>query len=1361
MQPLRSLFTGITLFLLVAFSATGQECGIIYVAPNGASSGSTGTRSNPASLTHGLSLSNSTNNIVWLAAGTYTITDVISIPNDVTIEGGFDPGTWVKSNGTPSIINRTFNNTLPPPANALVAIAGLNASGFRLQDLTINVADATAPGISIYGIYLAACSNYSIVRCEVNTGQAGPGLAGGPGTPGTPGAPGSNGLPAGYENAPPPGGAGGAGVNPGGNGGISARWNGSSPGGQAGSGPGGCGGAGGNSGSGANCGCGLFGTSNNNDCEGNNPGPGQPGAVGAAGTAGAPGTPGAYASGYYTLGGPGGNGTAGGNGCGGGGGGGGGGRQQSGNDQTGGSGGGGGAGGGGGTGGTGGTGGGGSFAIFLWNNGSGGAIVDCFANAGPGGAGGAGGPGGAGGAGGAGGNGGPGFGCGTSTGANGGAGGAGGAGGPGGAGIAGPSVDLAEEGGGTPVAANGISAVPGNPPVISVDNYGCTNSDIHFSSPISGAWDFGSGANPQTANGSGPIAVTYPSVGRRTVTFNGTTFTDFIGIFNSGPTLPTISPANGTVDAGCPNQFTTTLVGSQYDWDFGPVATPLTESGANITTTSDVYFSTPGTYWVKVTVLTACCGPVTDSTQVTVQANVYDVTLTASSTSICEGDPITFTANPATYDNYEFFIDGVSVQNGTNNVFTSSAIQQGDSIYVEAFVGSCFANPSDTIVPTVNPVPTVTLASDDPDNEICEGETITFTATPAGYDNYEFFNGTTSLQNGPSDFLFGTIPINNSITVVATDNGCPSLASNAIVTQVNPIPQVSLASSDPNDSICDGDDIIFTALPIGLADYEFFEGVASVQTGISNVYQTNSLANGTAVSVVATSADGCISAPSNVITTVVSPYPSVSISSSDPDNEICEGESITFTASPSGMDSYEFFDGSTTVQNTGSESWTTTGLVAGNSITVEATDLGCTSAPSSAITINIIAAPQVNPGPDVDVCIDGGNVTLAGFTPAGGTWSGTGITNPTGVFSPVTAGVGAHVLSYAASNANCTTTETINAVVHDLPTIDAGTYPPVCLGESVNLSASGADTYSWDPPTDLNNASIANPVSTPAATISYTVTGTDVNGCVNAAQTTLTVEPVPTAEFSATDVCIEDTTFFVNTSQPSAGVTYLWSFGDGQSSTDQNPEVVYQDVGDYDVTLSVTWGNCSDATTSTVTVNPRPSSSFRATPEYTTAIEPLIEFEDLSLNAVSWSWNFGDFTPFSEEQNPTHIYGDTGVHIITLTTMNVFGCTDSISDSIYVAPQTTLYVPSAFRPDKDRINDKFYAYGEDIFFFDFRIFDRWGKQLFFTDDITVGWDGTDSKTGKEVKMGLYVYQILYEDYRGRRLKKLGSVSLLR
>ncbi len=216
------LLTSVSLITLSQPNPAPPQCGVIYVSPSGGSGAGFGTRTNPADLPTGLSMVTPSNNIIWLAAGTYTLNNELSLPNDVTLEGGFNPASWIKSNSTPTILNRTGANPLPSPANAIVAIAGLNASGFRLQDLTINVADAPSPELSVYGIYLALCSNYNVVRCEVNTGQGGPGLPGAPGTLGAPGPPGSPGLPAATDNAIPAGGAGGGN---GGNGGQGAKHN--------------------------------------------------------------------------------------------------------------------------------------------------------------------------------------------------------------------------------------------------------------------------------------------------------------------------------------------------------------------------------------------------------------------------------------------------------------------------------------------------------------------------------------------------------------------------------------------------------------------------------------------------------------------------------------------------------------------------------------------------------------------------------------------------------------------------------------------------------------------------------------------------------------------------------------------------------------------------------------------------------------------------------------------------------------------------------------------------------------------------------------------------------------------------------
>ncbi|MDZ4846966.1 MAG: gliding motility-associated C-terminal domain-containing protein [Chitinophagales bacterium] len=949
------------IFLLLAPSLThAQECGVIYVTPTGASSGVAGTKANPANLIYGLSLVTPTDNRVWVATGTYNISNALVIPSNAIIDGGFDANTWIKSNNPKSIIQRDASNVLPLPANALIGLNGANASNFSLHDLTIIIADAPAPQVSVYGIYLSGCSDYRIIRCEVITGDAGDGIDGQPGVTGTAGGIGANGLPGNGNEAPEPGGAGGAGgsgANNGGNGAPGGKWNsGNNTNGVAGQ-PGGCGGNGGATSGGGDCSCGNpF-----DGCPGNCGGPGSSGGSGqsgALGSSGAAGSAGGVVTGFFQAGGFGGNGTAGTDGCGGGGGGGGGGRQDCNLDAVGGSGGGGGGGSSGGTGGTGGSGGGSAFAIFLLNNGANGEVVDCNLQSGGAGAGGAGGGGGVGSTGGAGGTGVGGGPCGGAVGGTGGAGGVGGVGGNGGNGANGLSVALSQNGG-TPATATNNNGVPGNPPAISVENPGCTNSEILFSSASSGSWDFGAGATPATSSGAGSISVLYNSTGRKDIVFSGTTFTEFVDIFrNQSSSTNTIANVNNPAVSGCPDTFSTTLVGTLYEWDFGATALPPTVAGANFQS-AGVAFTTPGNYTIVVWVTTQCCGRVRDTLNITIQPNSLNITLAPSVNTICAGDDITYTATPAGYQSYDFYVNTTLAQSSASNTFIATNLAQGDSVRVIAFDGVCFTNPSSVHFPVVNPVPLVTLASSVADT-ICNGEPVTFTASPAGYLNYEFFDNGTSVHSSASEvYTTSSLAQGNSITVVATEAGCSSALSNAISIVVNPTPTITI--SVQSTGVCIGDNVTVTASPIGLTNYDFSVNGVSVQNSASETY--SAVFNDGDVILVNGTLNGCVLQPSNSITMTVTPIPSVLLTR-DAGPAICEGEEVTFTASPAGYDLYEFYDGTTVLQSSASNTFVTTALVNGNDITVIALENNCSSPASNSI------ATDVNPSAVANFTVD-------------------------------------------------------------------------------------------------------------------------------------------------------------------------------------------------------------------------------------------------------------------------------------------------------------------------------------------------------------------------------------------------------
>ena len=157
---------------LAAPKGFSQECGKVYVTIGGADTGASGTKANPASLLYGLSLASTSNNKILLGYGTYILNSPLMLISGISIEGGFNPITWTKSNGNASIIYRDNSNVESSP-NRLVAIYGDAISNFHLQDITIQCANAFGNGISSYGIHLSNCSNYNIVRCNIFSGSAG------------------------------------------------------------------------------------------------------------------------------------------------------------------------------------------------------------------------------------------------------------------------------------------------------------------------------------------------------------------------------------------------------------------------------------------------------------------------------------------------------------------------------------------------------------------------------------------------------------------------------------------------------------------------------------------------------------------------------------------------------------------------------------------------------------------------------------------------------------------------------------------------------------------------------------------------------------------------------------------------------------------------------------------------------------------------------------------------------------------------------------------------------------------------------------------------------------------------------------
>jgi gliding motility-associated-like protein len=182
--------------------------------------------------------------------------------------------------------------------------------------------------------------------------------------------------------------------------------------------------------------------------------------------------------------------------------------------------------------------------------------------------------------------------------------------------------------------------------------------------------------------------------------------------------------------------------------------------------------------------------------------------------------------------------------------------------------------------------------------------------------------------------------------------------------------------------------------------------------------------------------------------------------------------------------------------------------------------------------------------------------------------------------------------------------------------------------------------------------------------------------------------------------------------------------------------------------VTVTSGGCTDSECVTIINIPGPTAAFNATPTIMTIEEANCYLTDQSTGASSWSWNFGDGSS-GINQNPVHSYENTGDYLISLIVTDANGCKDSTSHPVSVKGVYLFYIPNAFTPNGDGINDFFFPMGlnVDLGNFEMYIFDRWGKRMYYTKDISKPWNGTLNNEGniEQIVMGVYTYKIITKD----------------
>jgi hypothetical protein len=211
--------------------------------------------------------------------------------------------------------------------------------------------------------------------------------------------------------------------------------------------------------------------------------------------------------------------------------------------------------------------------------------------------------------------------------------------------------------------------------------------------------------------------------------------------------------------------------------------------------------------------------------------------------------------------------------------------------------------------------------------------------------------------------------------------------------------------------------------------------------------------------------------------------------------------------------------------------------------------------------------------------------------------------------------------------------------------------------------------------------------------------------------------------------------------------------------------------GYYNVGLTV-WGDGGENhyfATFQVWVNP--VAAFAVLPERVMLPQATVRLFNLSENAYRSIWDLGDGT-ITTVRDPIHTYKELGEYRITLTVYTEYGCedTDSRYPAVWVEGAGYIRFPNAFVPSPhgpnggyydavDFANEVFHPYSDGVIDYRLMVFNRWGEQIFETNDIKVGWDGYYKD--KLCDQGVYVWRAVGRFANGKQFNLKGNVTLLR
>ncbi len=808
------------------------------------------------------------------------------------------------------------------------------------------------------------------------------------------------------------------------------------------------------------------------------------------------------------------------------------------------------------------------------------------------------------------------------------------------------------------------------------------------------AWDFDN--NTTTDNTTQNPTNTYTTAGTQTINLTVTTDSSCTASFSTTVEVYANPIANFSTDVACENFVTTftdlsinglgTIDTWQWDFDNNTTIDNLTQNPTN-TYTSD------GTYPVTLTV--------TDNNNCTHDTTINVIvspqpTATYTYTNVCFGTTTSFTdlsnGNGGTINQWAWdFTNNGSVDNATQN--PTNGYASAGSYTVELHVTTTDGcKDSITRVVVVNPIPVADFTA----TTECLGNTTTFTdastVTTGAITNWAWNfgdTGTDATQNPTHTYT--TSGNFNTVLTVTSDSGCINNYNTNVTVYSNPIASFTAdeacltLETTFTDSSTPGDN------PISIWNWDF-DNNGSVDVSEQSptfIFPTSGIHN---VNLYVEDGQGCNH--DTVLTITVSENPIANFTHS---NE-CFGTATIFAdlsnnnGGTTNIDTWQWdYDGNGSIDNA-TQNPTNTFPSAGTYQTelFVTSTLGCKDSMTIAVVVNPIPVANFTATSECfeytttftnTSTITTGTITQNDwdFDDAIGT---SALLNPTYIYG--SSGT-FNVELIVTSDSGCTHSVIVPVTVYPKPTANFDT-TDVCL----NIAAQFTDQslgnggilngWTWDFENDGTTDNLTqNPTHFYPAAGTYTIeliTST-TDGCKDTINKTVTIHPMPVADFTYVDACFNQDIVFTNTSTVTSGTVDVWDwqFGDTQTSALEDPLHNYASEGVYNVQLIVaTNNNCGDTIIKNgIEVWPLPDVNFGPT---SVCLNNATQFTDSSSvsnlyttnNNVAYSWDFADGIGTSNAQHPIYMYTTDGIFMATLTVTTDHNCVNDTTIPVTVHP---------------------------------------------------------------------------------------------